>query len=63
MSDKVGNLTGEAEEVIGKIDAWLEKMKELPVMARDIEKLQHCDADALTRIILVAVMSYKKFVQ
>lgn len=60
--DKIGNLACDAEEALDKMEQWLDRMKDSP-MGADINKLMNFDAIALKRVLLIAVMSYKKFVQ
>jgi hypothetical protein len=48
-----------AEFTVRRIDEWLIRIRAANVekFSADIAKLQDCDADALTRVILLAVMS------
>jgi len=62
MSERVGDLMVDAEIAIGKIEAWLEAMRQDPLIGKDIQELQSWKPDSLSRVLLIAVLSYKKFV-
>jgi hypothetical protein len=53
----------EPEIALLSIDQWLQEMRTDAVIGQDIQNLQSFAPDGLTRVVLVAVMSWKRFVE
>ena len=53
----------DAELTVLNIESWLEKMRDDPLIGQDIQNLQSFAPDGLSRVLLVAIIGWKGFIE
>jgi len=59
----VSKFMDDAELTVLNIESWLDKMRDDPLIGQDIQNLQSFAPDGLSRVLLMAIIGWKEFVE
>jgi hypothetical protein len=59
--EKMSEFMTKSNLTLARIEEWLREMRGDTLIGKDIQELESREPDALRRVILVAVLSWKKF--